>query len=124
MPKVLVTDGIQQVGLEVLTKRQDVVVDRCVKRLSEEELVDRVVNVNAILVGTTPITGKIIEAARGLKVVSRRGVGSHIIDLAALPPRVIPLTIVGSANASTVAEHTFSFMLTLAKQTIVYDRET
>jgi hypothetical protein len=28
MPRVLVTDGIQQVGLDVLAKRQDVVVDR------------------------------------------------------------------------------------------------
>jgi D-3-phosphoglycerate dehydrogenase / 2-oxoglutarate reductase len=124
MPKVLVTDGIQQVGLDVLTKRQDVVVDRCLNRLSEEELVDRVANVDAILVGATPITGKIIEAAPGLKVVSRRGVGYDNIDLAALRRGKIPLTIVGSANASTVAEHTLSFMLALAKQTILYDRET
>jgi D-3-phosphoglycerate dehydrogenase len=124
MPKVLVTDGIQQVGLDVLTKRQDVVVDRCLNRLSEEELVDRVVNVDALLVGATPITRKIIEAAPGLKVVSRRGVGYDNIDLAALRRGKIPLTIVGSANASTVAEHTISFMLALAKQTIIYDRET
>jgi D-3-phosphoglycerate dehydrogenase len=124
MSKVLVTDGIQQVGLDVLTKRQDVVVDRCLNRLREEELVDRVVNVDAILVGATPITRRIIEAARGLKVVSRRGVGYDNIDLAALRRGKIPLTIVGSANASTVAEHTLSFMLALAKQTILYDRET
>jgi D-3-phosphoglycerate dehydrogenase len=124
MPKVLVTDGIQQVGLDVLTKRQDVVVDRCVNRLSEEELVDRVIDVDAILVGATLITGKIIAAARALKVVSRRGVGYDNIDLAALRRGKIPLTIVGSANASTVAEHTLSFMLALAKQTIIYDRET
>jgi D-3-phosphoglycerate dehydrogenase len=124
MPRVLVTDGIQQVGLDVLTKRQDVVVDRCLNRLREEELVDRVVNVDAILVGATPITRKIIEAARGLKVVSRRGVGYDNIDLDALRRGKIPLTIVGSANASTVAEHTLSFMLALAKQTILYDRET
>ena len=118
------TDGIQQIGLDVLTKRQDVVVDRCLNRLSEEELVDRVANVDAILVGATPITGKIIEAAPRLKVVSRRGVGYDNIDLAALRRGKIPLTIVGSANASTVAEHTLSFMLALAKQTILYDRET
>jgi len=124
MPKVLVTDGIQQVGLDVLTQRKDVVIDRCWNRTSEEDLIDRVVNVDAILVGTTPITGKIIEAARGLKVVSRRGVGYDNIDLAALRRRKIPLTIVGSANASTVAEHTLCFILALAKQTIAYDRAT
>jgi D-3-phosphoglycerate dehydrogenase / 2-oxoglutarate reductase len=124
MPKVLVTDAIQQVGLDVLTQRNDVVIDRCLNRTSEEDLIDRVVNVDAILVGTTPITERIIEAARVLKVVSRRGVGYDNIDLAALRRRKIPLTIVGSANASTVAEHTLCFILALAKQAIAYDRAT
>ena len=32
------TDGLQQVGLDVLTERKDVVVDRCWNRLSEDEL--------------------------------------------------------------------------------------
>ena len=124
MPKVLVTDGIRQAGLDVLTQREDMVIDRCWNRTSEDDLIDRVADVDAILVGTTPITGRIIEAARGLKVVSRRGVGYDNIDLAALRRRKIPLTIVGSANASTVAEHTLCVILALAKQTMAYDRAT
>jgi D-3-phosphoglycerate dehydrogenase len=124
MPKVLVTDGIRRAGLHVLTQRKDVVIDRCENRASEEDLIARVVDVDAILVGTTPITGRIIEAGRVLKVVSRRGVGYDNIDLAALRRRKIPLTIVGSANASTVAEHTLCFILALAKQPIAYDRAT
>jgi hypothetical protein len=43
------------------------------------------------------------------------GSGSAVIDLGALRRGKIPLTIVGSANASTVAEHTLSFMLALAR---------
>lgn len=124
MPTVLVTDEIRQAGLDVLTQRNDVVIDRCWNRGSEADLIDRVVNADAILVGTTPITGRIIEAGRVLKVISRRGVGYDNIDLAALRRRKIPLTIIGSANASTVAEHTLSFILALAKQTIAYDRAT
>ena len=124
MPIVLVTDRIQQAGLDVLTERSDIVIDCCLNRASEEELIHRVVNADAILVGTTAITSRIIEAARILKVVSRRGVGHDNIDLAALRRRKIPLTIVGSANASTVAEHTLSFILALAKQVMVYDRAT
>jgi D-3-phosphoglycerate dehydrogenase len=124
MPKVLVTDEIRQAGLDVLTQRNDVVIDRCWNRASEADLIDRVVNADAILVGTTPITGRIIEAGRVLKVISRRGVGYDNIDLAALRRRKIPLSIIGSANASTVAEHTLSFILALAKQTIAYDRAT
>ena len=124
MAKVLVTDTIQQSGLDILTQRSDIVIDRCRDRTSEEELVDRVVDVDAILVGTTPITERIIGAAQVLKVVSRRGVGYDNIDLTALRQRRIPLTIVGSTNASTVAEHTLYFILALAKQGIVYDRAT
>jgi D-3-phosphoglycerate dehydrogenase / 2-oxoglutarate reductase len=124
MPKVLVTDAIQQTGLDILTQRSDIVIDRCRDRTSENDLVDRVVDVDAVLVGTTPITERIIDAARVLKVVSRRGVGYDNIDLTALRRRRIPLTIVGSTNASTVAEHTLFFILALAKQAIAYDRAT
>lgn len=124
MPSVLVTDRTQQAGLDVLAQRSDIVVDLCLDRRTEEELIDRVANVDAILVGTTRITARIIDAARVLKVVSRRGVGYDNIDLAALRRRRIPLTIVGSVNATTVAEHTLSFILALARQVMAYDRAT
>jgi D-3-phosphoglycerate dehydrogenase len=124
MARILVTDGIQQAGLDVLMQRKNVEIDRCQNRVSEKDLIDRVVNVDAILVGATRITGSIIDAAPVLKVVSRRGVGYDNVDLAALRRRKIPLTIVGSANASTVAEHTFCFLLALAKQSSAYDRAT
>ena len=118
MHKVLIVDSIQQAGLDTLSQRSDIVIDCCPDQTSEKELLDRVVDVSAVLVGTTPITERIIDAARALKVVSRRGVGYDSIDLTALRRRKIPLTIVGSANASTVAEHTLFFMLALAKQAL------
>jgi D-3-phosphoglycerate dehydrogenase / 2-oxoglutarate reductase len=124
MPSVLITDRIQQSGLDILTQRGDIVVDLCRDRPTEAELIERVAEVDAILVGSTLITQRIIDAARVLKVVSRRGVGYDNIDLAALRRHNIPLAIVGSANASTVAEHTLSFILALARQTIAYDRAT
>jgi D-3-phosphoglycerate dehydrogenase / 2-oxoglutarate reductase len=102
MARVLVTDRIQQAGLDILAQRSDIEIDCCQDRSSEEELIGRVETVDAILVGTTPITGRVIDAARVLKVVSRRGVGYDAIDMPALRRRRIPLAIVGSANASTV----------------------
>jgi D-3-phosphoglycerate dehydrogenase / 2-oxoglutarate reductase len=124
MPKVLITEPIQQVGMDLLLKRSDVTVEKCPPNISEQELVGRVPDVDAILVGAVPITGRIIEAAHQLKVVSRRGVGYDSVDLIALRKRRIPLTIVGSANAATVAEHTMYFMLALAKQGMAYDHAT
>jgi D-3-phosphoglycerate dehydrogenase len=102
MPAVLVTDPIQQAGLNILTQRCDVVIDYCPDRVSEEELIQRVANADAILVGVTSITARIIDAGHHLRVVSRRGVGYDNIDLAALRRRKFPLTTIGSANASTL----------------------
>jgi D-3-phosphoglycerate dehydrogenase / 2-oxoglutarate reductase len=124
MSKVLITEPIQQVGMDLLLKRSDVMVEKCPPNISEQELVRRVPDVDAILVGGVPITGRIIEAAHQLKVVSRRGVGYDSVDLVALRKRRIPLTIVGSANAATVAEHTMYFILALAKQGMAYDHAT
>jgi D-3-phosphoglycerate dehydrogenase / 2-oxoglutarate reductase len=124
MPKVLLTEPIQQVGMDILSKRTDVTVEECPPLPSEQELVRRMPEVDAILVGSTPITEPMIEVAHRLKVVSRRGVGYDAVDLAALRKYRIPLTIVGSANAITVAEHSLFFILALAKQVMASDRAT
>jgi D-3-phosphoglycerate dehydrogenase len=89
---------------------------------SDDELAPQVAEADAILVGLTPITAKVIDSAPNLKVVSRRGVGYDNVDLAALRRRQIPLAIVGTANASSVAEHTLFFILALAKQVMAYDQ--
>jgi D-3-phosphoglycerate dehydrogenase len=124
MSKVLITEPIQQVGMDILLKRKDVTVEECPANISEQELIRLVTDVDAILVGAVAITGPMIEAAHQLKVVSRRGVGYDSVDLLALRKRRIPLTIVGTANAVTVAEHTMFFILALAKQGMAYDRAT
>jgi D-3-phosphoglycerate dehydrogenase len=124
MPKILLTESIQQVGMDIFSKRTDITIEECPPRTSEEEIVRRVPEADALLVGSTPITEPIIEAAHQLKVVSRRGVGYDAIDLAALRKYQIPLTIVGSANAITVAEHALFFILALAKQAMAYDHAT
>jgi D-3-phosphoglycerate dehydrogenase / 2-oxoglutarate reductase len=124
VPAVLITDPIQQTGLNILIQRGDVVIDYCPHRVSEQELIKRAAHADAILVGVTPITARIIDAARRLRVVSRRGVGYDNIDLAALRRRKIPLATIGSANASTVAEHTFAFIFALARQVMAYDHAT
>lgn len=122
MGKIVITDALQPAALEVLAQRPDIVVERAFGTRSEDELAGRVGDADAILVGLTPITAKVIDSAPNLKVVSRRGVGYDNVDLAALRRRRIPLAIVGTANASSVAEHTLFFILALAKQVMAYDR--
>ncbi|HEY0791157.1 MAG TPA: hydroxyacid dehydrogenase [Chthoniobacterales bacterium] len=121
MSKVIITDPLQPAGLDRLAQRPDVQVSLAMDASGEDELAERVTDADAILVGLTRITPKIIESARRLKVVSRRGVGYDNVDLEALRRRQIPLAVVGTANAASVAEHTLFFILALAKQVIAYD---
>src|SRR3546814_17218388 len=49
--------------------------------------------------------------------------GYDSVDVPALTRAGIPLTVVGTANSVTVAEHALFFMLALAKRAVQYDRE-
>ena len=122
MNKITITDPVRQVALDLLASRPDVEIDLAPEARGDDELARRVSDTDALLVGLTRITAKIIAAAPRLKVVSRRGVGYDNVDLEALQARRIPLAIIGTANASSVAEHTLSFILALAKQSMAYDR--
>jgi D-3-phosphoglycerate dehydrogenase / 2-oxoglutarate reductase len=124
MSKIVITDPVPPAVLELLAQRPDVLVEPAVGTKGEDELAARVAEADAILVGLTPITAKVIDSAPKLKVVSRRGVGYDNVDLAALRRRRVPLAIVGTANSSSVAEHTLFFILALAKQAMAYDRAT
>jgi D-3-phosphoglycerate dehydrogenase / 2-oxoglutarate reductase len=124
MSTIVITDPVQPAELELLAHRPDVRTQLAVGTRGEDELAGRVADADAILVGLTPITAKVIDSARSLKVVSRRGVGYDNVDLAALRRRQVPLAIIGTANASSVAEHTLFFILALARQAMAYDRAT
>jgi D-3-phosphoglycerate dehydrogenase len=58
-----------------------------------------------------------------LKVVARSGIGYDNVDVAALTAAGIPLTVTGTANSVTVAEHSLFFMMSLAKHGVKFDRE-
>ena len=70
-----------------------------------------------------PFTARIVGAAPRLRVVSRHGVGYNNVDVPALTAAGIPLTVTGTANSVTVAEHSLFFMMSLAKHGALFDRE-
>jgi D-3-phosphoglycerate dehydrogenase len=78
--------------------------------------------IDAMILGMTPISTPELAAASGLAVVARIGVGYDAIDVPALTRAGIPLMITGTANSPSVAEHAFSFILSLAKRGPGLDR--
>ena len=119
MIQMPVTAGIRS----VLDGRDDVEYERFTE-LSEENILQHIANYDgAILGGVAPFTARIIGNAPRLAVVSRHGVGYDTVDVAALTAAGIPLTVTGTANSVTVAEHSLFFMMSLAKHGVKFDRE-
>lgn len=107
----------------VLDGRDDVEWDH-ITDASEDNVLQRIGDYDAAILGVAPFTRRIIEAGTRLKVVARHGVGYDAVDVPALTDHNIPLAVVGIANSVTVAEHSLFFMLALAKRAVLYDRET
>ena len=107
----------------VLDSREDVEYEQFTE-LSEENILQHIANYDAaILGGVASFTARIVANAPRLAVVSRHGVGYDNVDVAALTAARIPLTVTGTANSVTVAEHSLFFMMSLAKHGVKFDRE-
>jgi D-3-phosphoglycerate dehydrogenase len=113
--KIILTDGLQEIGQNILRTVADV--DNR-NGISPEELIEIIPQYDAMIVRSrTKATANLIEAGINLKVIGRAGVGVDNIDLAAAQSRQI--TVVNSPTATTlaVAEHTLALMLSLVRAT-------
>ncbi|WP_454691981.1 hydroxyacid dehydrogenase [Achromobacter aloeverae] len=92
--------------------------------LSEAGLVKLAPKARAIVVrGQTHITKAVIDAAPGLQVIGRTGVGYDMIDVAAAAARGVPVVYTPGVGARAVAEGSMAFMLSLCKMLPYWDAE-
>jgi len=93
------------------------------RRLTEEEMLELVGDVDGIICGDDAITRRVMEKALPrLKVISKYGIGLDKIDLDAATELKIPVCFTPGVNDMTVAEHTFGLMIGLAKNIPLEDR--
>ncbi len=114
MSKVLVSDKLAEVGLEILQKAG---LDVDMKPgLSEDELVGIIADYDALIIrsGTT-VTEKIIEAAKKLRVIGRAGIGVDNIDLQAATKHGVIVMNTPTGNAVTTAEHAIAMMFAVSR---------
>lgn len=88
-----------------------------------EEILTRIADASAIIVGLVPITEQILAAAPNLKIVSMYGVGVNHIDLEAARGRGVIVTNCPGANAEAVADLTMGLMIAVARSIPQLDRE-
>ncbi|MDK1028980.1 MAG: hydroxyacid dehydrogenase [Anaerolineae bacterium] len=121
MQQVLVIGQIHEAGLKILNEHKDLIVDM----FSDPDVdipVEKIEAAAAILVRYGVLTEADIENAKRLRVVSRHGVGIDNLPMAALTARGIPVAIVGSVNAVSVAEQALAMILALSKKIFQYDQ--
>lgn len=85
------------------------------KQPSEEELLDKLPGCIGYLAGVERISKKVLEAAKGLKVISRNGSGIDNIDLETCEKLGITIRTTEGANAKGVAELTIALILALVR---------
>jgi D-3-phosphoglycerate dehydrogenase len=66
--------------------------------------------------GIAPIPASLMDAAPGLRLIQKWGIGVDKIDLAAAQARGIPVAITAGANAIPVAEFTLLLMLAVLRR--------
>lgn len=94
----------------------EVVLNPLGRPLTEEELAGFVADCEAVIVGVDPVSERVLEAGKKLKVVAKHGVGVDNIDLKAAKARGIVVTNVPSSNSEAVADLTFGLLLAVTRQ--------
>jgi phosphoglycerate dehydrogenase-like enzyme len=88
------------------------------QQLTEEELLHDLQGMRAAVAGMEPYNARVLAAHPGLRVIARVGVGYDAVDVEAATRQGVAVAIAPGTNQEAVAEHTFSLLLGLAKDTV------
>jgi D-3-phosphoglycerate dehydrogenase len=119
MPKVLVSDPIDQAGLDILSQVAQVDVNT---GLSAEELTNIIGDYDALMIRSgTKVTKAVIEAGQQLKIIGRAGVGVDNVDVPEATRRGIVVVNSPEGNTIAAAEHALAMMLALSRHIAAAD---
>jgi len=116
MKKILLADSLDKEATEKLKSLPQFEVT--IKTgMDEAELIRTVPGFNAVVVrSATKITRKVIEAAAGLEMIVRAGIGLDNVDAAAAKEKGVKVANTPAATTISVAEITFGLMLSAVRQ--------
>merc|ERR1712193_587151 len=85
------------------------------KYTEEQQLLDAVADVDAVIIRSDIASAKVMDAGKNLELIVRAGAGYDNIDLPAAAERSIITMNTPGANANAVAELAFGMMITNAR---------
>lgn len=117
--KVLIPQDVADAGKEFLKEQGHEVV--LGSAYDEETMIREVEGCDAILIRTAPLSRKVMEASKNLKVIAKHGVGVDNIDVAAATELGIQVTNGAISNMNSVAEHTVVLLTAIAHHVVEMD---
>ncbi|BDA39462.1 phosphoglycerate dehydrogenase [Candidatus Atelocyanobacterium thalassae] len=113
MAKVLVSDLIDQTGIDILSQVAQVDIKI---GLTLDELIKIIPEYSALMVrSSTYVTKEVITAGNQLKIIGRAGVGVDNIDIASATRQGVLVVNSPEGNTIAAAEHTLAMMLSLSR---------
>ncbi len=113
--KVLVADNISQIGVDLLSKIEDLDVVFTPK-MSQDEVLQTISEYDALIVRSrTQVGADVIAAGTKLKVIGRAGVGVDNIDRDAANSHGVIVMNTPTGNTISTAELAFTLMLSAAR---------
>jgi D-3-phosphoglycerate dehydrogenase len=123
MPRVLISDQLSPAAIDVF--REKGIEAELRTGLSEDELVAIIGVYDGLAVrSATKVTQRVLDAAAGLRVVGRAGIGVDNVDVLAATARGVVVMNTPYGNSVTTAEHTIALMLSLVRKIPAADRST
>src|SRR6516225_10337581 len=113
--KVLLLDGIDPAGVEVIqrTKSIEPIVH---DKTSRNQVLELVRDVDGIIVRSgTAVDRELIQKAKRLRVIGRAGVGVDNVDVDAATERGVLVMNSPGGSTTTTAEHTIAMLFALAR---------
>ena len=113
MTKVLVSDPIDQAGIDILT--QVAQVDQKVG-LSIEQLKNIISDYDGLMIRSgTQVTSDVIDEAKNLRIIGRAGVGVDNVDVPAATRKGVLVVNSPGGNTIAAAEHALAMSLALSR---------
>lgn len=113
MANILLTEQIDSSGIALLEQAGHTVTR--METREQSELEEKLQTADAMLVRILDIPAEVIRNAPNLKLISKHGVGVDNIDLEAAKAAGVAVSITPGANSLSVAEHTMTLLMALAK---------
>jgi len=118
MFKVIVTEDINEKGIELLQRCPDIQVDIKMD-ISRDELLKVIGDYDAIVVrSVTKVNEELYENAKNLKVVGRAGNGVDNIEMSGATKRGIIVVNTPESNIISAAEHTIGLLLSSSRNIV------